>query len=50
VTSRSLVVFMLTVVIFAACLLINWEGRKIAPAPAAGKVKHTVPAAAVVRK
>jgi hypothetical protein len=43
-TSRSVVVLMFTVVVFAACVLGTWEGRKIAPAPAAGTVKPPVTA------
>jgi hypothetical protein len=48
--SRIVAVFMCTVIVFSAFVLINWEGRKIAPAPAAGKVKVKAPVTATVAK
>jgi hypothetical protein len=41
VYSRQFVVLMFTIVVFVACVIGNWEGRRIVPAPAAGKVAPT---------
>lgn len=47
--SRQFVVLMCTIVVFIACVVVNWEGRRIVPAPAAGKVAPTPAATSVVR-